>query len=196
MVRFSFFCVERRRARLQWRQDTAAARWLEREMEGACTNDWLSLLTFQSASACLYRYKHANQTLGRPDIPWFVQWFLIRFNPKHVFCKKTVPKVDGIADDLTNFSNALKWKSVLKGSVDDRVLKYRMKQWKTPPCTAQVDPGLNAWIKKLRSCVLEACIDEVRKSRHSIRYSNVCPLVKRAIRWLKESNFYIHKNDK
>ena len=87
-------------------------------MKGAPLEDWISVAMFDvNAATRVFGYDVESMSL-RPypiDVPWPVVWLLCSFSRKHAFVSDSRPDIPGLASEVNEFINKIKWTFKLSG---------------------------------------------------------------------------------
>ena len=85
-----------------------------RLMKGASVQDWLWIHRFAELRKLVYLYlpelKSCVCPSGDYDIPWPIIFLLGRYNRKHLFMSRAVPKLQPIFESLREFENKMRWR--------------------------------------------------------------------------------------
>ena len=92
---------------------TPVIQLFDSHMMEATMQDWVLLFDLQSTREHIYYYKHATRCVDQPChavAPWPVNWILVRFHPRHIWCGRSLPNVDKFIASLNVFANRIRWR--------------------------------------------------------------------------------------
>ena len=172
-----------------------------RLMKGASVRDWLWIQRFDELRKLVYLYlpdlKGCEYPVGDYEIPWPIVFLLGRYNPKHLFMSRAIPKLQPLLDSLREFENKMRWRWYFRNedSVSPlvRVRRRSVSLFSKGPAA----PELEAWLRCFRREAATVCRKATESARYSSRsYCNILPVVKAAMRLMNEHNMIAVSNDK
>ena len=81
-------------------------------LEGATTQDLLSLFESENTKRHTYMYDTSARRVNRPSgntIPWLVLWILARFHPRRIWCGRALPSVQKFTESFNSCTNRIRW---------------------------------------------------------------------------------------
>ena len=122
-------------------------------LEGATTQDLLSLFESENTKRHTYMYDTSAQRVNRPSgntIPWLVLWILARFHPRRIWCGRALPNVQKFTESFNSCTNRLRWKWYFQDKEKLNLGVILPRKGNTSQCTHPVSLALESWPSSLR----------------------------------------------
>ena len=168
-------------------------------MTGATFADWCSLLAFDVEQPRLLEYDFDRRTCHLPNIsvPWYVCWFLSRFQRKTVFVGRPLPRLHHVHKCADTFRNKFLWYThFLKRGGDPKPIIPRPRGRQVRKFCLPVDPEIKYIADALHHCVVHCCRSALHCYARGPRASNFLPIDKLAGEWLAKSEFSVQASHK
>ena len=142
-------------------------------LEGATTQDLLSLFESENTKRHTYMYDTSARRVNRPSgntIPWLVLWILARFHPRRIWCGRALPSVQKFTEFFNSCTNRIRWHWYFRDKEKLNLSVIVPQKGNTSQCTHPVSPALESWPSSSR---FASSREFAKKSQSRIKRSAV-----------------------
>ena len=179
---------------------TAVQRRLLDWMKGASHADWVWIYRFEYLQRNMYVFDREKMKCMKlqdsgEKIPWPIVWLAARHHTKHIFMREKMPSMERCLKEVRLLRDKVAWRWYHRNSDASMPMVSVREKRSTPPFRHMLAPELELWTKSLGMAVCRAYA-VARSSAEEKNYRNVLPVIKKAMRYLRDENITLMKNDK
>ena len=167
-------------------------------LEGATTQDLLSLLESENTKRHTYMYDTSARRVNRPSgntIPWLVLWILARFHPRRIWCGRPLPSVQKFTESFNSCTNRIRWQWYFRDKEKLNLSVIVPQKGNTSQCTHPVSLALESWPSSSRFASSREFAKRYKVASKDLPSSSKTPLVGFGSEFLASSSVAAAAND-